>query len=82
MIVRCVLKGNTNNIDFDDLKQLFRENKNRASDIGINDAGAFAAALGFEAIFCEGVYYHTDERCWIVLNRGALIFQRTGLQIA
>lgn len=82
MIVRCILKENTNQIDFDDLKQLFRENRNRAKDVGITDAGAFAAALGFEAVSCEKIYDHTDERCWIVLNRGALVFQRTGLQIA
>jgi hypothetical protein len=82
MIVRCALKKNTQNIDFDELRTFFRENRNRAHDVGITDAGAFAAALGFEAIFCEHVYDHTNERCWIVLNRGALIFQRTGLQLA
>lgn len=82
MIVRCALKMGISTIDLDDLKQLFRENRNRAKDVGITDAGALAAALSFEAISCENVYDHTSERCWIVLNRGALIFQETGLQIA
>ena len=82
MIVRCGLKFNSNVIALDDVRQLFRENRNRARDVGLTDAGAFAAALGFDAIVCEHIYDHTEERVWIVLNRGALIFQRTGLQIA
>lgn len=81
VIVRCALKQGVNSIDFDDLKQLFRDNRNRAVDIGITDAGAFAAALGFEAICCEGMYTHAKECCWIVLNRTALVFQQIGLQV-
>jgi hypothetical protein len=82
MIVRCALKTSAAIIDFDELRKLLRENRNRIRDIGITDAGAFAAALGFDAIFCEHVYDHTNEKCWIVLNRGALVFQNSGLQIA
>ncbi len=82
MIVRCVLRTDVKRIDFHGLKDYFRENKNRNRDVGISDAGAFAAALGFEAISCDNVYDHTNERCWIVLNRSALTFQQSGLQIA
>jgi hypothetical protein len=77
--VRAALKATAKIAQCDDLKQDLRENRNRAKRAGINDLGAFAAALGFDAFAADGVYDDTDERVFTVLNRGALIVQKVGV---
>jgi hypothetical protein len=78
-LVRAALKATAKIAQCDDLKQDLRENRNRAKRAGINDLGAFAAALGFDAFAADGVYDDTDERVFTVLNRGALIVQKVGV---
>ena len=81
IILRAVLSPNARTADCDDLRQYFKENRSRAQHAGITDLGAFAASVGIEAYFMDGCYDHTDERVWIVVNRGALVFQKTALQV-
>ena len=61
-LIRAALKKNAKIAECDELKQYLRENRNRAKRAGITDIGAFAAALGFDAIFADGMYDDTDER--------------------
>jgi hypothetical protein len=58
-----------------------KESRIRAKSAGIADIGAFAAALGYDAIYANGVYEDTKEIVYVVLNRGALIVQKTCLMI-
>lgn len=81
IIVRCALKKDAKITDAEGLKDFLRENRNRARDVGITDVGTFAAAFGFDGYFCDGVEPGTNERVWIVVNRGALVFQKNALQI-
>jgi hypothetical protein len=81
-IVRAIIKSTAKTIEREDLHQLFREHKNRAHSAGIRDAGAFAAAIGFDAYSCDGVYCDCDEVVWVVLNRASLIFQNIALQVS
>jgi hypothetical protein len=75
VVVRAVLRKGSKIANCDDLKDDLRENRNRAKRAGINDLGAFAAALGFDAFFADYVYDDTDERVYTVLNRGTLSLQ-------
>jgi hypothetical protein len=82
IIVRCVLKKDANVQDSDDLMQYLRENKNRAKEVfDAPDLGTFAAALGIDGYHCSSLE-HCDETTWVILNRTALIFQPTVLQVS
>lgn len=76
-IIRAVLKPTAKVVDCDDLRDDLRQNRNRAKSAGITDIGTFAAALGIDAYFVDGVYPDTNERIYTVLNRGCLSLQRT-----
>jgi hypothetical protein len=80
-LIRAALKKEAKIADCDDLKQDLRENRNRAKRAGITDVGAFAAALGFDAFFADRMYTDTDERVYVVLNRGMLLVQKQGIFI-
>lgn len=82
IVLRAALKHGSQVADCDGLKQYFRENRNRAKRAGITDLGAFAAALGFDAFYADGLYEDTDERVYTVLNRGALLLQKLGVFVA
>jgi len=82
VIVRCCLKQSIKSADDEDLKQFLREHRNRAKEVGINDLGTFAAALGLDGYYCDNVYDHTTERVWVVVNRGCLVFQNIALQVS
>jgi len=81
VIVRAILKPSAKIADCQELKACFRDNRNRAHNAGITDLGAFAAALGFDAYHIDDCYDHTDERVFVVVNRGALIFQKIALKV-
>jgi hypothetical protein len=74
-LIRAALVKNAKIADCDDLKDDLRDNRNRARSSGITDIGTFAAALGFDAYYADGVYNDTDERIYTVLNRGAIYVQ-------
>ena len=75
-LIRAALKTEAKIADCDDLRQDLRENRNRAKLAGITDIGTFAAALGFDAYFADGIDEDADERVYTVLNRGAIFVQR------
>lgn len=81
VIVRAVLKKEAQCIEKDQLTEVMRDFKGRAKSAGITDMGALAAALGFDAFYCDGVYDDTHERVWVVLNRAALVLQTADLKI-
>lgn len=74
-LIRAALVKNAKIANCDDLKDDLRQNRNRARSSGITDVGTFAAALGFDAYFADGVYNDTEERIYTVLNRGAIYVQ-------
>jgi DUF971 family protein len=76
-LIRAALKSASKVADCDDLKQDLRENRNRARAAGITDIGTYAAALGFDAYYADGIYDDADERIYTVLNRGSLLIQKT-----
>jgi hypothetical protein len=81
-LVRAALKKDVKIADCEDIKKEFRENRNRASKAGITDIGAYAASLGIDAFKADGVYTdHLEEVVYVVLNRGKLIVQTTGLSV-
>ena len=82
VIVRCCMKEDVKSADDAELKTFLREHRNRAKEVGINDLGTFAAALGLDGYFCDNVYDHTTERVWVVVNRGCLVFQNIALQVS
>jgi hypothetical protein len=82
IIVKAVLKPGAKTADFDEVKQLLREHKNRAKTAGIEEIGSFCAALGFDAVYCDEVYEgDLNERVYVVFNRGALVLQNICLMI-
>jgi hypothetical protein len=82
VLVRAALRSNSRCIELDEMQQFFREFRNKAKRAGIVDVGSFAAAMGYDAIHGDGLYEGIDERVYIVLNRGALIFQSSALLTA
>jgi hypothetical protein len=83
ILVRAALKHDAKIACCDDLKSDLRDNRNRAKRAGITDVGAFAAALGFDAFYADGVYPDVpDEVVYVVLNRSALLMQSTCLLVA
>jgi hypothetical protein len=80
-LVRAALKKTAKIADCHDLKQYFKENRNRAKLAGITDIGAFSASLGFDAYYADNVYEDTNERVFVVLNRGALLIQKQGILV-
>lgn len=76
IVMRAALKKDAKLADSDDLKEYFKENRNRAKRAGIADLGAFAAALGIDALYEDDLYDDTGERIYTVLNRGALLIQK------
>lgn len=81
ILLRAALKKDSKLADCDELKEYMRENKNRSKRAGITDLGAFAAALGFDALYEDALYDDTGERIYTVLNRGALLIQKAGFLI-
>lgn len=82
ILVRAALKKNAKIAYCEDLKADLRDNRNRAKKAGITDVGAFAAALGFDAFYADGLYSEVpDEVVYVVLNRGAVLMQRTCLMV-
>lgn len=81
-LIRAALIKGVKIADCNDLRDDLRDNRNRARSSGIADIGTFAAALGFDAYFADGVYNDTDERIYTVLNRGSIYVQKTGTLIA
>jgi hypothetical protein len=80
-IVRAALKKGSKIVDCDQLKEDVKLYRNRAKKAGITDIGAFAAALGIDAFYADGVYDDTEERVYTVLNRGALLVQGVGVSV-
>jgi hypothetical protein len=74
-LIRAALTKAVKIADCNDLKDDLRQNRNRARSSGITDVGTFAAALGFDAYYADGVYNDTAERIYTVLNRGAIYVQ-------
>lgn len=79
ILVRAALKKTSQIGECDGLQQYLRENRNRARRAGITDLGAFAASLGFDAIYEDCLYDDSEERIFTVVNRGALLIQKTGV---
>jgi hypothetical protein len=79
VIIRAILRTNTRCIDLDSVEGMLLDQKNRARKAGIMEVGAFAAAQGYDAIYADNRCTYTDERTYIVLNRGALIVQNVVL---
>jgi hypothetical protein len=74
-LIRAVLKPDAKSIDFQDVRNDFKQYKNRAKNAGIVDAGAFAAAIGIDALYADGMNDDSDERIYTVFNRGKILFQ-------
>lgn len=75
VVIRAALKPDSKIVDCEDLKADLRTHRNRVKLSGITDVGTFAASLGFDAYYADGVYEDCDERVYTVLNRGSLLVQ-------
>jgi hypothetical protein len=82
IIVRCGLKEDARVVDYEGLTHYMRDNRNRAKEVGITDLGAFAASLGIDGYYCDGICGPHPEQVWIVVNRKSLVFQNTALQVS
>ena len=80
MVVRAALSRDSKILEMSELKDLFRDNKNRAKQAGIVDVGTFAACRGYDAFYVDDAYLEFDERVYVVVNRGALMLQKMCLQ--
>lgn len=80
IIVRGALKKTANLLVNGDVKELMRENKNRAKKAGVADFGTFAASLGFDGFQCEKMDADDHEMWYVVVNRAVLVFQKTALR--
>lgn len=82
VVLRCALRAEAWTIEKLDLQERFRDDRNRAKAAGIVEMGAYAAAIGFDAIWSDGVHLWSGERVWNVVNRAALTFQKEALRVA
>jgi len=80
VILRCALKESAKILDFDDVRAIARDNRNRVRDAQVTDFGALTAALGFDAFFRDDTFDGSGEKVYVVVNRTALTFQREVLQ--
>jgi hypothetical protein len=76
VLIRAALNVDAQVADCDILKEGLREFRNRVREAGITDIGTFAAAIGKDAYFADGIYDDTGEMVYTVLNRGMLWVQR------
>jgi len=81
-IIRAALRVDAKVITREDIRDYFREHKNRAERAGISDLGTFCAAAGYDAIVVEDLHHWTKEISWNVVNRSALMTQAISLQVS
>lgn len=81
-LIRAALIEGSKIGNYDEIIALLKQNKDRAVAAGIADIGTFAASMGFDAMYADGIYDDTEERVYTVLNRGAIYVQRTARFIA
>ncbi|MCE0483799.1 MAG: hypothetical protein LV479_06130 [Methylacidiphilales bacterium] len=80
VILRCALKADAKILDFDDVRSIARDNRNRVRDAQVTDFGALTAALGFDAFVRDDTFDGSGEKVYVVVNRTALTFQREVLR--
>ena len=68
-------------MDSEELRDCFREDRNRTRGVGITDFGTYAAAIGLDGFYVDEHFTYSKERTWIVVNRRALVLQNRGLRI-
>lgn len=77
VILRCVLKSGSKLMPHQELTEYFTANRNRCREAQITDCGTLVAALGFDGIVCDYASHNHGEQWYVIVNRTALIFQRT-----
>jgi hypothetical protein len=82
IVLRAVLKKDARILDYDGLKEIARDNRNRVREAQVTDFGALAAALGFDAFKRDDTFDGSEETFYVVVNRTALTFQREVLQFS
>lgn len=80
MVIRCLLKPDAKILTQDQIREIRRDNRNRARESQLTDFGALTAALGFDGFICEKIDNDNQEVWYVVVNRTALIFQTRALQ--
>jgi hypothetical protein len=75
VVLRCVLKPESRILETDEIRDIRRDNKNRAREAQLNDFGALVAALGFDGFLCDKVADDQTELWYVIVNRTVLTFQ-------
>jgi hypothetical protein len=78
-ILRCALNPNAKILANEQIREIRRDNRNRAREAGLLDFGALTAALGFDGFLCEKLDTAQEESWYVIVNRTTLIFQNIAL---
>jgi hypothetical protein len=81
ILLRCALKPDTKTMAIENLLEAYRGDRNRVRSAGLSDLGTYAAARGVDAFWIDEHFTYSSERTWNVVNRTALILQRTSIRV-